>query len=204
MGLRSSGRVGTLRASMAAAHPAVSYLAVSDQDMDKAKRLAEDVGADRYSGDNSELINDDQVGAVIVSTSEPNHAAPAIEALELGKPVLVEKPIVLTIADADRMNAAAKASGASIHVGYSLRFNRQFLVGRQQIIDGKLGRITGAVGRFYNNRANALQVLQRSDEATFVKDALTYLVDLFGWYLDDAKPVEVSRAAMSLPIATRL
>jgi myo-inositol 2-dehydrogenase/D-chiro-inositol 1-dehydrogenase len=186
-----AGHIGSLRASMAAAHPAVTWLAISDRDPSRAEKLGAKVGADLVSGDNHQVIRDERVGAVFVSTSEPEHAAPAIEALRLGKPVFVEKPIALTLDDADRMIEASEASGASLHVGYSLRFNRPFLVGKQQILDGKLGRIVAGTGRHYHTKANALKILARSEEATFVKDALTYLVDLYGWFLEGARPIEV-------------
>jgi predicted dehydrogenase len=186
-----AGRMGSLRAGTAGAHPAVTYLAISDQDPARAEKLGKESKADFVSGDNHAVIRDERVNAVIVSTSEPEHAAPAIEALELGKPVLVEKPIALTLEDADRMIAASEKTGASIHVAYSLRFNRRYLVGKQQILDGKLGRIVAGTSRLYNTKAHGLQIIQRSADATFVKDALTYLVDLFGWYLEGAKPVEV-------------
>ena len=185
------GRMGSIRAAMASTHPAVAYLAVSDRDRARAERVGKEVGADLVSDDNSEVIRDERVGAVIVSTSEAEHAAPAIEALGLGKPVLVEKPIALTIADADRMIEASEKSGAALHVAYSLRFNRSYLVGKQQLLDGKLGRIVAGTSRLYNTKAHGLQILERSADATFVKDALTYLVDLFGWYLEGAEPVEV-------------
>ena len=186
-----AGRMGTLRAGTAAGHSAVTFLAISDREPDKAAKLGKEAKADFVSGDNHAVIRDERVGAVIVSTSEPEHAAAAIEALELGKPVLVEKPIALTLDDADRMIAASEKSGASLHVGYSLRFNRRYLVGKQQILDGKLGRIVAGTSRLYNTKAHGLQIIQRSKEATFVKDALTYLVDLFGWFLEGARPVEV-------------
>lgn len=186
-----AGNIGSYRAGSAASHPAVDYLAISDREADKAEKLGADFKADRVSGDNNELIHDDRVGAVIVSTSEPEHAAPVIEALRLGKSVFVEKPIALTLDDADRMIEASEASGASLNVGYSLRFNRQYLVGKQQIVDGKLGRIVSGTARLYNTKANGLKILARSKEATFVKDALTYMVDLYGWFLDDVRPVEV-------------
>jgi predicted dehydrogenase len=186
-----AGRMGSLRAGTAGAHPAVTYLAVSDRDRERADKVGSEAKADLVSDDNHEVIRDERVNAVIVSTSEPEHAAPAIEALELGKPVLVEKPIALTLEDADAMIAASQKSGASLHVAYSLRFNRRYLVGKQQILDGKLGRIVAGTSRLYNTKAHGLQIIKRSAEASFVKDALTYLVDLFGWYLEGARPVEI-------------
>ena len=96
------GRIGTLRARLAAAHPAVRSIAVSDRSPDAARRLAEAVGAQAHTTDNEDVISRPEVNAVIVSTSEGEHVAPILKAIELGKAVLVEKPIALTLADADR------------------------------------------------------------------------------------------------------
>jgi predicted dinucleotide-utilizing enzyme len=89
-----SGRIGTLRARLAAKHPAVRFLAVSDEKVENAKALADLTGADFYSTDNNEVIARPEVTAVFVSTPEGEHAAPVCKALELGKPVLVENPLV--------------------------------------------------------------------------------------------------------------
>src|ERR1700734_3206344 len=61
-----SGRIGTLRARLAAKHPAVRFVAVSDKDPANAKTLAELAGADFHSGDNDEAISRPEVNAVFV------------------------------------------------------------------------------------------------------------------------------------------
>ena len=96
-----SGRIGTLRARLAAKHPAVRFLAVSDRDPAQAKKLAELAGADFHSADNDAVIAHPDVNAVFVSTPEGEHAAPVCRALELGKAVLVEKPLALSLNDAE-------------------------------------------------------------------------------------------------------
>src|SRR6185369_15980482 len=49
-----AGRIGTLRARLAAKHPAVRFLAISDRDPARARAVSEQAGADLYSGDNNE------------------------------------------------------------------------------------------------------------------------------------------------------
>jgi threonine dehydrogenase-like Zn-dependent dehydrogenase len=52
-----SGRIGTLRATLAAAYPAVRFLAIFDRDPERARKLAERTGAPFHSGDNLEAIS---------------------------------------------------------------------------------------------------------------------------------------------------
>ncbi|MBI4192889.1 MAG: Gfo/Idh/MocA family oxidoreductase [Betaproteobacteria bacterium] len=187
-----SGRIGTLRARLAAKHPAVNFLAVSDIDPNRARALAEQTGADFYSGDNNEVIARPEVSAVIVSTPEGEHSAPVRKALELGKPVLVEKPIALSLGDADAMLATLKRTGGHLRVGYSRRYKECFLRAKEQMLRGRLGRVIGGLARVYNSRAQAFNILERDPHATPVLDVLTYYVDLMCWFLEGNPPVEIA------------
>ena len=186
-----AGRIGTLRARLAAKHPSVGFLAISDKDPARARALAELTGADFHSGSNDEVIARPEVTSVFVSTPEGEHAAPVKKALELGKPVLVEKPLALTLADADDILATLKATGGELRVGYSRRFKECFLRAKEQMIHGRLGRIVGGNARVYNSRAQAFSILKRDPHATPVVDVLTYYVDLMCWFLEGDRPVEI-------------
>ena len=186
-----SGRIGTLRARLSARHPAVGFLAVSDLDPARAKALAEQTGADFHTGDNVEVIARPEVNAVFVSTPEGEHAPAVRKALELGKPVLVEKPIALTLGDADDILATLKQTGGELRVGYSRRFKECFLRAKEQMNQGRLGRVIGGLARVYNSRAQAFAILRRDPHATPVLVVLTYYVDLLCWFMEGNRPVEV-------------
>ena len=128
---------------------------------------------------------------MIVSTSEGEHLAPVLKAIELGKAVLVEKPIALNMADADRIIAAAKKANVELRVGYSRRFKDRYLIAKEQILQGRIGKIVGGAARVFNSRSQALAMMKRNPEATPVVDALTYYVDLMNWLLEGNAPVEV-------------
>src|SRR5882672_8340831 len=138
-----AGRIGALRARLAAEYPAVNFVAVSDADPARARDLAKEVGAQFHSGDNLAAISRPEVSAVIVATSEGEHVQAVMQALERGKAVLVEKPIALTLADADRIVAEARKSEASLRVGYSRRYKDRYLIAKEQVVQGRVGRIVG-------------------------------------------------------------
>jgi predicted dehydrogenase len=186
-----SGRIGTLRARLAAKHPALTFLAISDLDPARARALAEQTDADFHTGNNFEAIERPEVSAVFVSTPEGEHAAPIRRALELGKSVLVEKPIALTLNDADDILAMLKQTGGELRVGYSRRYKECFLRAKEQISLGRLGPIIGGSARVYNSRAQAFNILKRDPHATPVLDVLTYYVDLMCWFLEGNPPVEI-------------
>ena len=186
-----SGRIGTLRARLAAKHPAVGFLAVSDLDPERAKALAGTTDADFHSGSNDDIISRPEVTAVIVSTPEGEHSAAVRKALELGKAVLVEKPIALTLRDADDMLETVRRTNGNLRIAYSRRYKECFLRAKEQMVQGRLGQVVGGTARVYNSRAVALNILKRDPHATPVLDVLTYYVDLVCWFLEGNPPVEV-------------
>ena len=186
-----SGRMGRLRASLSATHPAVGFLGVADVSEDVARKLGEDVNASVATTDIDALIHNPKVNAVFVSTPEGLHRHAAVTALEAGKAVLIEKPIALTLEDADEIIKVHERTGGSLHIGYTRRYKDCYLRTKEQIVQGRLGRIVGAHTRVYNTRAQGLAILQRDRHATPVLDILTYYVDLMTWFMEDNPPVSV-------------
>ena len=139
IGVVGAGRIGTLRARLAAKHPCVRFLAISDRDPARARALAEEAGADLHTGSNEEVIGHPEVTAVIVSTPEQEHTAPILHALKLGKPVLVEKPIGFSLADADKILETLRQTKGDLRVGYSRRYKECFLRAKEQMRHGRLG-----------------------------------------------------------------
>src|SRR6202022_4810077 len=90
-----------------------------------------------------------------VSPPEQLHTEPVLRALELGKPVLVEKPIGFSLTEADAILTTLRATKGKLCVGYSRRYKECFLRAKEHMRHGRLGRIVGATARGYNSRAQA-------------------------------------------------
>jgi predicted dehydrogenase len=185
------GRIGSLRAKLAAEHPAVHFLAVADRDPGRARALADKVGAQFWSGDNFEAMARPEVNAIVVSTIEVEHYEPLMRAFQLGKPILVEKPLALDLAAADRLIDAARTAGCDLRVAYSRRFKKRYLLAKEQIVQGRLGRITGGAARVYNSRSQAMQTLSRLPKDGPSLSGLVYYIDALNWMLEGNPPVEV-------------
>jgi len=77
--------------------------------------------------------------ALIVASPDPFHAEQAIAAIERGVPVLVEKPLAATLADADAVAAVAAAHGTPVLVGYVLRHSATLRAAAQLLAAGAIG-----------------------------------------------------------------
>ncbi|MBI4530521.1 MAG: Gfo/Idh/MocA family oxidoreductase, partial [Candidatus Latescibacteria bacterium] len=91
-----------------------------------------------------DLINDHDVDLVDICLPSPMHADVAITALRAGKHVLCEKPIALSLKDADRMLDTATQHGKHLMVGQVLRFFPEFALIKHLADAGEYGRIVGA------------------------------------------------------------
>ena len=92
-------------------------VAVCDVDKERAETLAESAGARAYL-DWRELLDGEELGALIVCTPPRSHREPAIAALERRLPLYLEKPIARTAEDASEIVAAAEQTGTVCAVGY--------------------------------------------------------------------------------------
>ena len=191
VGLIGAGRMGSIRAHLASTSPLVDFFAVSDIDPAKAAASAEKTGADFHTDDNMAVIQHPRVNAVIVSTPEGEHTDAICAALEAGKSVLVEKPIALSLVDADRILETWGRSEADLFIGYTQRLRRRYLSVKEQIDAGRLGRVISGRLHHYVSRAVYRQIYKRSPHASPITDGLTYMADMALWFLAPRKPVRV-------------
>ncbi len=113
--------------------------AVSDASAPRAEGFAAEHDCLAFTPD--ELFARDDVDAIVMALPPQYHAETAIRAVEAGKDVLVEKPIALTVSDAERAVAAASANGRVFMVGHVLRFHPAFEQMKRLIDEGELGEI---------------------------------------------------------------
>src|SRR5436305_13029219 len=74
----------------------------------------------RFTADLDDLLDDDDLDAIVVATPVPTHAELAVRVLEAGKHCFVEKPLAQSVADAERAVAAAESTGRVLMVGHLL------------------------------------------------------------------------------------
>ena len=143
--LVGAGVIGKVHAEALAALPDVAELvAVVDTDLAKAQALAGPYGAAAHT-DLSAVLQRDDVDAVSICTPSGLHADGAVAALDAGKHVVVEKPLDVSLAAADRIIDAEKRSGKTVAVISQHRFDKSSEKVLQAVRDGHLGTITSAI-----------------------------------------------------------
>lgn len=139
-GLIGCGRVAPRHAESVDALPDARLVAVADVRESRAAHFAQHYGADMLT-DYRALLARPDVDVVSICTPSGLHAQMAIDALQAGKHVIVEKPIALSLADADRMIATAAATGRKLCVVLQNRYNPPMQDLRRIVDKGRLGRL---------------------------------------------------------------
>lgn len=106
-----------------AAEPSAVLASVVDHDPAARERVASMLSVPQLHDDPDRVLADSSVDAVIIATPAPSHAALACAALEAGKHVLVEKPLALSLADAQLVEEAASRTGRVAMVGHLMVFH---------------------------------------------------------------------------------
>jgi predicted dehydrogenase len=114
------GHLGQHHARILAAMPEANLVAVVDTKPDRAAEIATKHATAALT-DHSSLVGN--VDAVSIATPTASHVDIALPFIETGAAVLVEKPMAVSLADADRLVAAAEARGTLLAIGHTERFN---------------------------------------------------------------------------------
>lgn len=119
--------------------PCLVHLAEANADL--ARQRAEEFGFERATADWRDLIANPEVDVVSITTPNAFHAEMAVAALEAGKHVWCEKPMAVGFAEAQRMEAAARASGKVAILGYNYIQNPLVRQIGELIAQGAIGEI---------------------------------------------------------------
>lgn len=131
--------------------------------------------------DFTELCRLPELDAVCVVTPEDKHRAPVIAAFENGKHVYCEKPIATSIADAEAMIAKAEKMGLEFMIGHILRFETRYVMAKEEIDAGKVGKIIAISAR--RNRLKDQYALY--SRTHFAIETSIHDIDTMLWYTKD-------------------
>lgn len=181
--------------------PDVEVVAGADLIPGKAEKFFKDneVEAKAFT-DYKEMIDTMNLDAVSVCTYNRTHAECTIYALEHGLPVLLEKPMTVTLEEAVAIREAEKKSGKIVSVGFQPRFDANMQMIKKIVQSGELGRIyyvqTGG-GRRHGIPVSWSETFIENDKAGLgaLGDIGCYSIDLVMNALGNPKPLTVTGTA---------
>lgn len=124
------------------------WLGVAGRNPENGRAAAERFGVPRAYSSYRECIDDPEIDAVYIALLNHLHYEWALEAIQAGKHVLMEKPLTLNADEADRLRAAAEAAGVQLMEAYVWRFYPTFQEAKRRIEQAEIGEPVWVKGHF--------------------------------------------------------
>ncbi|MBR4519047.1 MAG: Gfo/Idh/MocA family oxidoreductase [Victivallales bacterium] len=125
-----------------APHPTAELVAATDVNAGR-QNAAEALGLKWYASTEA-LLAASEIQAVYIATNNRSHVPLAVQALEAGKHVIVEKPLATSSADAQKLIDLAKTKGLSLYVDHMMVFNAWNQLAKTTVQGGQLGKVNDA------------------------------------------------------------
>lgn len=137
------GRIAKKHAEiLAGGHvPGAELVAVCDLREDRARAFGQTYGVPHHQNLRQMMESSNGIDVVNVLTPSGHHAANTIELAPFGKHIVVEKPMALTVDDADRMIEACDRAGIRLFVVKQNRYNQAVVRAREALDSGRFGRL---------------------------------------------------------------
>lgn len=176
-------------------------VAVCDVQRDRAEAFGAKYGVPAFQSID-EMLRDGRIDAVSVLTPSGMHADHAVAVANSGRHVIVEKPMALTLVDAQRMIEASDRAGVRLFVVKQNRFNVPVVKAREALDAGRFGKLVLGTVRvrwcrdqsYYNN--DSWRGTWAQDGGVLANQA-SHHVDMLGWFMGDVESVH-ARAMTAL------
>lgn len=172
--------------------PALKYMgdrirvaAIFDEDEAFAKPWCDMFGAKYYS-DRDSLLNDSEIDAVLITSTNDRHAEDAIAAAKAGKAIFADKPVCIDRADGARLIEAVRENKVTYLTTFPVRFSDAVLAAKQAIAEGRFGKILAVAatnhGSMYEPGAPAWVLDAKKNGGGCIIDHTVHVADIIRWF----------------------
>jgi UDP-N-acetylglucosamine 3-dehydrogenase len=186
-GVIGLGWFGEIHADTLSQMPGIELAALCTRRPGRLAEVADRYRVRRRYTDYRQLLADPEIEVVSITTHIQDHRDIAIDALQSGKHVLLEKPMAPTVEDCDRIIEAARQSRALFMVGHICRFDPRVVLAKQAIDEGRIGRIISMHAR--RNLSKAIGKVVCNSISALMGDGI-HDTDLMLWFTG-ARPKSV-------------
>ena len=184
VGVIGTGFIGPAHIEALRRLGSVDVVALAECSQDLAKSKAEALGVDKYYGDYKQLLKDNQMRSVHICSPNYLHYEMAKAALQAGKHVICEKPLAITVAEAEELVELVERKGLVNAVNFNIRYYPLMRQVRTMVGKGDLGEIFTVQGSylqdwlFYQTDYNWRLEPEQSGQSRAIADIGSHWMDL--------------------------
>ena len=147
-GLLSTARINRLIIPAIRASARSEVTTVASRSLEKGRAYATEWAIPRTLGSYEALVDDPEIDVIYIGLPNSLHVDWTVRALDAGKHVLCEKPLALSVADVDRIAAAAQRAGRAVAEAFMYRHHPLTHTVEEIVRSGRLGPVRGFKGAF--------------------------------------------------------
>jgi scyllo-inositol 2-dehydrogenase (NAD+) len=200
IGLVGVGRMGIAYARYLATRvPGATLYAVSDVRADAAESVRAQFSAAKAYTDFNALVNDKAVDAVVVMTPTKLHKDVVVAAVQAGKPIFCEKPLALSMQDAELMRAEVTKRGVFFQLGFMRRFDAGYAAAKKKIDAGAIGRLCVFKSTSRDKERPSVDYLRPENSGGLFIDMGIHDFDLARWFMGEVASVYSTGGVLAYP-----
>jgi dTDP-4-amino-4,6-dideoxygalactose transaminase/predicted dehydrogenase len=190
IGIVGCGQIGRWHLNAYKTNSHVKLVAFADTNFDKAQEFANEVGGHAY-GSHKEMIEHEKLDGVSICTIPSTHRDIAIDLLDAGINVLCEKPLAISVTQAQEMVDKAKEKDLLLLTGFKFRFFDEVLETKKLLEKGSLGKILNFRLMFggYRDMAGSWYFKREISGGGVIIDNACHAVDLIRYLFGEVSSV---------------
>jgi predicted dehydrogenase len=185
--------------------PGARLVAVADINLERARAVAAELEIEGAYRTAEELAAHPGLDAVAIASPPKYHLPAILAAAAAGKHIFCEKPVALSVEDADAAIAAAQRGGVILQVGHMRRYDPPYVAARQRIEAGEIGQVVvfKSIGR--DQETSPAGACQVEANGTLFHDSTSHDFDLARWLTgDEVVEVHAYGSTVAIPELKRV
>ena len=182
-----------------AALPERDLVAVSDVNEEAASSLAAELGVSKKYTNYQDLIADAEVEAVVIVSPTSTHKEIVLAAANDGKAIFCEKPLSISLAEAQEMQRIVEQTGVFFQMGFMRRFDKGYLAAKRKIEEGAIGTPVVFKSSSRDPFRPSLEYLDPAHSGGLFIDCGIHDLDLARWYMGDIASVYSIGGTLAYP-----
>lgn len=194
------GRMGRVYAGYLAQRvPAAQLVAVADHNAEVAERTARELDVRHWYTKHEDLLADKDIDAVAVLTPTATHRRVVLDAAAAGRAIFCEKPIAMTVEEAEELLRATRDVGVLFQPAFQRRFDPGYVAAKKQIAEGVIGTPVVVLSTSRDPYRPSLEFCDPRVSGGLIADMGIHDFDLCRWFLGDVARVSAMGGTLAYP-----
>ena len=184
------GHMGEIHVNAAKDAPNVRKIYAYEPDAKRAEERGKLLGV-LATSDLQSIYDNPEIKLVYIASSNDAHCELAVKSMRAGKAVMCEKPMGVSLEEAELMNAVQKETGQFLQIGFELHYSKLYQIAKDWIDQGLIGDPVNCHCRYYCSEFHRKNTWRSNSSGhALIGEKLSHYIDLQRWFLN-SEPKEI-------------